>query len=155
MAASGTRAPHGMPMDVYRSEDSSYHVEVDLPGADPDSVEETVEHGVLTIHAQRTPHYGESEQIVVAERPQGSFTRQLPRRGRGFGEPDGRLRRRCPARGHPRIAKDPSLAGSRSLVRPAAAAPSLGASSSRVTRPPAAPAAPAESLTLHAPSTTS
>jgi HSP20 family protein len=77
MAASGTRAPLGMPMDVYRSEDGSYHVEVDLPGADPDSVEATLEHGVLTIHAQRTPHYGESEQIVVAERPQGSFTRQL------------------------------------------------------------------------------
>jgi hypothetical protein len=111
MAASGTRAPHGMPMDVYRSEDGSYHVEVDLPGADPDSVEETVEHGVLTIHAQRTPHYGESEQIVVAERPQGSFTRQLPRRGRGFGEPDGRLRRRCPARGHPRVTKDPASPG--------------------------------------------
>jgi HSP20 family protein len=77
MAASGTRAPLGVPIDVYRSEDGSYHVEVDLPGADPDSVEVTVEHGVLTIHAERTPHYGESEQIVVAERPQGSFTRQL------------------------------------------------------------------------------
>jgi HSP20 family protein len=77
MAASGTRAPLGMPMDVYRGEDGSYHVEADLPGADPDSVEVTVEHGVLTIHAERTPHYGESERVVVAERPQGSFTRQL------------------------------------------------------------------------------
>ena len=36
-------------MDVYRGEDGSYHVEADLPGADPDSVEVTVEHGVLTI----------------------------------------------------------------------------------------------------------
>jgi HSP20 family protein len=77
MAASGTRAPLGMPMDVYRGEGGSYHVEADLPGADPDSVEVTVEHGVLTIHAERTPHYGESAQVVVAERPQGSFTRQL------------------------------------------------------------------------------
>ena len=34
MAASGTRAPLGMPMDVYRGEDGSYHVEADLPGAD-------------------------------------------------------------------------------------------------------------------------
>ena len=77
MAASGTRAPLGMPMDVYRGEDGSYHVEADLPGAGPDSIELTVEHDVLTIRAARTPHYGDSEQVIVAERPQGSFTRQL------------------------------------------------------------------------------
>ena len=77
MAATGTRAPLGMPMDVYRGEDGSYHVEADLPGADPDSIEVTVEHGTLTIQAERTPHYGGSEQVIVAERPQGSFTRQL------------------------------------------------------------------------------
>ena len=64
-------------MDVYRGEDGSYHVEADLPGADPDSVEVTVEHGVLTIQAGRTPHYGDSGQVIVAERPQGSFARQL------------------------------------------------------------------------------
>jgi HSP20 family protein len=77
MAATGTRAPLGMPMDVYRAGDGSYHVEADLPGVDPDSVEVTVEHSTLTIRAERTPHYGESEQVIVAERPQGSFTRQL------------------------------------------------------------------------------
>jgi HSP20 family protein len=44
---------------------------------DPDSVEVTVEHSTLTIRAERTPHYGESEQVIAAERPQGSFTRQL------------------------------------------------------------------------------
>ncbi len=60
-------------MDVYRGEDGSYHVEADLPGADPDSVE----HGVLTIQAGRTPHYGDSGLVIVAERPQGSFARQL------------------------------------------------------------------------------
>ena len=77
MAATGTRAPLGMPMDVYRGEDGSYHVEADLPGADPDSIEVTVEHGVLTIRAERTPHYGDSEQVIAAERPQGSFARQF------------------------------------------------------------------------------
>jgi len=77
MAATGTRAPLGMPMDVHRAEDGSYHVEADLPGADPDSVEVTVEHSTLTIQAERAPHYGEGEQVIVAERPQGSFTRQL------------------------------------------------------------------------------
>ena len=72
-----TRAPLGMPVDVYRGEDGSYHVEADLPGADPDSVEVTVEHGVLTIQAERTPHYGDSDQVIAAERPQGSFARRL------------------------------------------------------------------------------
>ena len=77
MAATGTRAPLGMPMDVYRTEDGSYHVEADLPGVALDSVEVTVEHSTLTIRVERSPHYGESEQVIVAERPQGSFTRQL------------------------------------------------------------------------------
>ena len=77
MAATGTRAPLAMPMDVYRGEDGSYHVEADLPGVDPQSVEVTVEHNTLTIQAERTPHYGDSDQVIVVERPQGSFTRQL------------------------------------------------------------------------------
>ena len=77
LAATGTRGPLGMPMDVYRAEDGSYHVEADLPGADPDSVEVTVEHGTLTIRAERTAHYGEDDHVIAAERPQGSFTRQL------------------------------------------------------------------------------
>jgi HSP20 family protein len=77
MAATGTRAPLGMPLDVYRTEDGSYQVEADLPGVDPGSVEVTVEHSTLTIRAERAPHYGESEQVIAAERPQGSFTRQL------------------------------------------------------------------------------
>ena len=48
-----------------------------LPGAGPDSVEVTVEHSTLTIQAERTPHYGDSGQVIAAERPQGSFARQL------------------------------------------------------------------------------
>jgi HSP20 family protein len=77
MAATGTRAPLGMPVDVRRSEDRSYHVEAGLPGVDPASIEVTVEHGTLTIQAGRTPRYGQGEQVIAAERPQGSFTRQL------------------------------------------------------------------------------
>ena len=76
-SAGRSRVPLGMPMDVYRAEDGSYHIEVDLPGVDSDSVEVTVEHSTLTIRAERTPRYSESDQVIVAERPYGSFTRQL------------------------------------------------------------------------------
>ena len=75
--ASGTRAPLGMPLDVYRDEDGSYHIEADLPGVDPASIEVTVDSGALTIQAERTPAYGESAQLIVAERSHGSFARQL------------------------------------------------------------------------------
>ena len=77
LAATGTRTPLAMPIDIYRSEDGTYHVETDLPGVDPDSIEVTVEHSTLTIKAERGPHYGDREQVIVAERPQGTFTRQL------------------------------------------------------------------------------
>jgi HSP20 family protein len=77
LAASGTRAPLGMPLDVYRGDDGSYHIEADLPGVDPDSIEVVVDSGALTIQAERTPSYSESQQVIVGERSQGSFARQL------------------------------------------------------------------------------
>jgi HSP20 family protein len=77
MAATGTRAPLGMPMDIYRTKDGNFHLEADLPGVEPGTIEVTVEHSTLTIKAERAPGYGDSEHIIVAERPQGSFTRQL------------------------------------------------------------------------------
>src|SRR3954452_20054318 len=73
---SGTRTPMAMPMDVWQSEDG-YHVALDLPGVDPGSVEITSERNVLTIRAERRPGYGENDKVLVAERPQGQYTRQL------------------------------------------------------------------------------
>lgn len=73
---SGRRTPMGMPMDVWQAEDG-YHVALDLPGVDPSSVEITSERNVLTIRAERRAEYGEGHNVLLAERPQGSFTRQL------------------------------------------------------------------------------
>jgi HSP20 family protein len=77
LATSGTRTPLGMPIDIYRSDDGSYHVETDLPGVDSASIEVTVEHSTLTIKADRAPRYGDSDQVIAAERPQGTFARQF------------------------------------------------------------------------------
>jgi HSP20 family protein len=73
---SGARTPMAMPMDVWQSDDG-YHVALDLPGVDPGSVEITSERNVLTIRAERRPGYGENDKVLVAERPQGQYTRQL------------------------------------------------------------------------------
>jgi HSP20 family protein len=48
-----------------------------VSGVDPFSVEITTEQSTLTIRAERSPEYGEGQNVLVAERPQGSFTRQL------------------------------------------------------------------------------
>jgi HSP20 family protein len=77
LATTGHRNPLGMPLDIYRTKDGSYHVETDLPGVDPGSIDITLEHSSLTIKAERAPHYGDDVQVIVTERPQGSFIRQL------------------------------------------------------------------------------
>jgi HSP20 family protein len=74
--ASGTRTPMGMPMDVWQADDG-YHVALDLPGVDPDSVEITGERNTLTVRAERRAEYEEGHNVLLAERPQGGFTRQL------------------------------------------------------------------------------
>lgn len=73
---SGTRTPLGMPMDVWQAEDG-YHIALDLPGVDPGSVEITTERNILTISAQRQSEFQQGQTVLVAERPQGNFTRQL------------------------------------------------------------------------------
>ena len=75
--AFGTRArPAMMPMDAYREGDH-YVVHFDLPGIDPSSIDLTVEKNGLTVSASRQWQPSEDQQVVVSERPQGSFSRQL------------------------------------------------------------------------------
>jgi HSP20 family protein len=65
-----------LPLDAYRSGDE-FVVHVDVPGVDPDSIELTVERNVLVLKAERSWQPSEGAEVVTAERPQGSFTRQL------------------------------------------------------------------------------
>jgi HSP20 family protein len=65
-----------MPMDAYRHEDR-FVVHFDLPGVDPTSIDLTVEKNVLTVSAERSWRKNEGDEIVVNERPQGTFSRQL------------------------------------------------------------------------------
>jgi HSP20 family protein len=68
--------PTAMPMDAYRDGDR-FIVHFDLPGVDRQSIDLTAEKNVLTVRAERTWKPGEGQEVVVAERPQGTFTRQL------------------------------------------------------------------------------
>jgi len=73
---SGTPRQVTMPMDAYRDGDR-FVVRFDVPGVDPDSIELTVEKNVLTVRAERSWQPEEGQEVLVAERPQGVFTRQL------------------------------------------------------------------------------
>ena len=65
-----------VPVDAYRRGDE-FKVNIDLPGADPGSIELTVERDVLTVRAMRTPLTTEGDDVLVAERGHGQFSRQL------------------------------------------------------------------------------
>ena len=74
----GTAArPAAMSMDAWREADV-FHVEFDLPGVDPGSIDLDVENNVVTVKAERGALDGEggdSKEILAAERPRGVFSR--------------------------------------------------------------------------------
>ena len=66
-----------MPLDAYRVGDE-FVVAFDPPGVSPDAVELDVERNVLTVKAERRPTAaGDDVEMQVAERPFGTFSRQL------------------------------------------------------------------------------
>lgn len=65
-----------MPMDLYRSGDH-YVLHIDLPGADPGSIDVNVEDRTLTVRAQRTAAADQDVQWLVQERPSGTYARQV------------------------------------------------------------------------------
>ena len=72
----GTLArPSVMPMDAWRDGDT-FHVEFDLPGITPGSIDLDVERNVVTVKAERPARASDAE-LIAAERPRGIFSRQL------------------------------------------------------------------------------
>jgi HSP20 family protein len=72
----GNRASSYMPVDAYRMGDR-FWLHIDLPGVAPESIDLTVEKNTLTVSADRAWQRDEDMQIVLNERPTGSFSRQF------------------------------------------------------------------------------
>lgn len=70
-----TSRPAMMLMDAWRDGDT-FHVEFDLPGVDPSSIDLDVERNVITVGAHRPPMPDNVERLA-ADRPRGHFSRQL------------------------------------------------------------------------------
>lgn len=69
--------PVAMSMDALRAGDTLV-VELDLPGVDPESIDLNVEQNVLSVRAERrTTACAEDSDVLIAERPSGTFSRQL------------------------------------------------------------------------------
>ncbi len=76
LGTNGTLArPSVMPMDAWRDGDT-FHVEFDLPGVNPDSIDLDVERNVVTVKAERPARASDAD-LIAAERPRGLFSRQL------------------------------------------------------------------------------
>jgi HSP20 family protein len=68
--------PAAMPIDAFRKGDE-FVVQFDLPGIETSSIDLTVERNVLTVHAERRRQEAEGVELLIGERPQGTFSRQL------------------------------------------------------------------------------
>ena len=72
----GTAArPAAMPMDAYRQGDDFY-ICLALPGIRAESIDLTVEQNVLTVRAERAPAQPANAELLIAERPYVTNTRQ-------------------------------------------------------------------------------
>ncbi|AQA03178.1 heat-shock protein Hsp20 [Mycobacterium sp. MS1601] len=75
-ALAGTRTAHTLPMEAFRRGDQ-FIVALDVPGMKSDDIDVTVEHNVIEITARRRPLRQDGDELIVDERPQGEFRRQL------------------------------------------------------------------------------
>jgi HSP20 family protein len=65
-----------MPLDGVRHE-GDVVLRFDVPGIDPDSIEVTVDRGVLSVSVTRHEERSEDDTFFVRERPHGTFTRRV------------------------------------------------------------------------------
>jgi HSP20 family protein len=65
-----------MPLDGVRR-DGDVLLRFDVPGIDPESIEVTVDRGVLSVSVKREEEHAESDKFFVRERTFGTFTRRL------------------------------------------------------------------------------
>ncbi|HXW43385.1 MAG TPA: Hsp20/alpha crystallin family protein [Streptosporangiaceae bacterium] len=63
-------------MDAVRRE-GEVELRFDLPGIDTESIDVTVDRGVLAVSARRSEEYAEGEKPFIRERVMGSFTRRI------------------------------------------------------------------------------
>ena len=140
----GTGArPASIPIDAYRKGDE-FMVMFDLPGVDASSINLTIERNVLTVHAERRRPGDDDVELLIGERPHGTFSRQLfladsldtDRLAAEY--TDGVLRLRVPVREQAKPRKvdvavgraEPSSIEANSTSQTAAAREPVGASSS-------------------------
>jgi HSP20 family protein len=68
--------PVAMQMDAYRTGDD-FVIHFDLPGVNPEWIDLDVERNVLTVRAERKSPAPEGADHIAAERPAGTFSRQV------------------------------------------------------------------------------
>jgi HSP20 family protein len=76
LLASTTRAMRAIPMEAYRRGDQ-FFVQLDLPGVKDEDVDVTVEGNMVNVRAERRKQREEGDEVIVDERSEGVFTRQL------------------------------------------------------------------------------
>ena len=63
-------------MDAYRRGNDLW-LHIDVPGVSPDSLDISVERGVLSVSGERRWHRQEGDRMFASERPAGAFRRQV------------------------------------------------------------------------------
>jgi HSP20 family protein len=75
-ALAGPRTARTLPMEALRRGDQ-FVVALDVPGMEGGDIDVTAERNVVEITARRRPIRQEGDEVIVDERPQGEFRRQL------------------------------------------------------------------------------